>query len=566
MIRALFRLGRSPLAWILCAAAALRITGLFWGLPAADGWDNDGFAPRNFLTALALTYTPGSYFTYPPLHAFVLAVLTLPGILIALFQAPSFAQADVIATFTSPGLATYFAVVARLVSLFMSLGIIWCVGDMARRIAGARAGLFAAGACALSVVLTYYGQVSNLDVPYLFWASFSLLFVMRAVTEHRPKLFWWAALLAAGAVATKDQAYAVFALALPLFLIAWFAADPWPRRHARAVAMTVLLAAAASLLALLLVDGAITNPAGFARRVAFLVGPASQDYAAYVSGPAGWWALLADVSAFFLRGYGGVTVLLAAGGIALHLVRLREDRSIWVAGLLPLFVIISFTVCFNFSALRTDHRFLLPQAVFACFYIGIAAAWLAFNANRWLAIVARVGLTATALMALHHGIAINAAMLMDPRYDAERWMAQHVGPGDTIEIYGQNIFQPRYPAHARVSRVGQGDLKVRNPLPGVTELREPFTTPRAPEFIVVNGKWMQRYLIEVQPLRAGRIYPRTQRDAFQDVDARRYFSALDNDRLPYRLVHVAQYKSRFWPVVHMHDSLAEPIGIYERVP
>ena len=67
---------RSPLAWILFVAAALRITGLFWGLPASDGWDNDGFAPRNFLTALALTYTPGSYFTYPPLHAFVLAILT----------------------------------------------------------------------------------------------------------------------------------------------------------------------------------------------------------------------------------------------------------------------------------------------------------------------------------------------------------------------------------------------------------------------------------------------------------------------------------------------------------
>ena len=33
----------------------LRLAGLFWGLPAADGWDDDGFAPRNFLTALALT-------------------------------------------------------------------------------------------------------------------------------------------------------------------------------------------------------------------------------------------------------------------------------------------------------------------------------------------------------------------------------------------------------------------------------------------------------------------------------------------------------------------------------
>src|SRR5882672_10519362 len=88
---------RSPLVWILAAAAGLRLAGLFWGLPASDGWDDDGFAPRNFLTALALTYKQGSYFTYPPLHAFLLALLTLPGIAVALLQTPSFHQADVIA-------------------------------------------------------------------------------------------------------------------------------------------------------------------------------------------------------------------------------------------------------------------------------------------------------------------------------------------------------------------------------------------------------------------------------------------------------------------------------------
>ena len=39
-------------------------------------------------------------------------------------------------------------------------------------------------------------------------------------------------------------------------------------------------------MALLLVDGAITNPSGFARRIAFLTGPASHDYFEYAAGPA----------------------------------------------------------------------------------------------------------------------------------------------------------------------------------------------------------------------------------------------------------------------------------------
>jgi len=137
---------RNPLLWILAVAAGLRLAGLFWGLPASDGWDDDGFAPRNFLTVLALTYKHGSYFTYPPLHAFFLALLTLPGLAMALLQAPSFHQADVIGEFIKPEYMTFFAVTARLVHLVLSLGIIWCVGEMARLVAGRGAGLFAAGA------------------------------------------------------------------------------------------------------------------------------------------------------------------------------------------------------------------------------------------------------------------------------------------------------------------------------------------------------------------------------------------------------------------------------------
>ena len=47
---------RAPLFWVLVLAVAMRVAGIAWGLPASDGWDDDGFAPRNFLTALALTY------------------------------------------------------------------------------------------------------------------------------------------------------------------------------------------------------------------------------------------------------------------------------------------------------------------------------------------------------------------------------------------------------------------------------------------------------------------------------------------------------------------------------
>jgi 4-amino-4-deoxy-L-arabinose transferase-like glycosyltransferase len=556
------RLARQPLFWILLAAAGLRLAGLFWGLPAADGWDNDGFTPRNFLTALALTWKPGSFFTYPPLHALLLAVPSLPVAAWALAHAPSLSQHDVIATITSPVYMTVFAVIGRFVGIAMSLGIIWCVGEMARLIAGARAGLFAAAACALSVLLTYYGQVGNLDVPYLFWSMLSLLAVMRAIAGYDIRQLWWAALLAAAAIATKDQAYAVFALSLPLVLLLWFVADAWPRENSRKIAMTLVPAAAVALFALLLVDGVITNPSGFLRRVAFLTGPASQDYAEYLQGPQGWWALLRDMAIYFGHGTGWCVLVLAALGVGLHL--RRSAGALRMAGLLPLLAILSFIICFNFAALRSDDRFLLPQAVLACVYIGIAADALAFSrpARR---LAGRFILATLAVVALHHVIGVNAAMLMDPRYDAERWMAAHVAPGDTVEIYGQNCFQPRFAPGMKVSRVGQGALNVRNPLPGVTELRQPFSAPRGSRFIVVSAVWARRYLRPQVPLGAGRIYSKIQQADFANEDARGWFAGLRDGGRGYRLVHASSYNGAIWPAVHIHDSLAGAIWIYERV-
>lgn len=556
---------RAPLFWILAAAAGLRIAGLFWGLPASDGWDDDGFAPRNFLTALALTYKPGSFFTYPPLHAFIMAILTLPGVVIALLQVPSFSQADVVGEFTRPGYMTYFAVVGRLVNLAMSLGIIWCVGEMTRLIAGARAGLLAAAACGLGVLLTYYGQVSNLDVPYLFWSLLALLWCMRTLVEQRVKRMWGAALFAAAAIATKDQAAALFALSLPAILALWFTADDWPRRHARAVLTTLLLSGAVALVALLAIDGAITNPSGFVRRIAFLTGPASGDYAAYPGGSAGWFALLTDMADYFLHGYGGVVVLLAGIGLALHLRRYRE-RSAWIAGLLPVLALVSFSLCFNFTALRTDGRFLMPQAVLATVYIGIAADYFAFSFEGWRRWVGRAILAVTALFALHHCIAVNAAMIFDPRYDAERWMAAHIPAAETVETYGQNAYLPRFPASAVVNRVGSRPLNTRNPLPHVTELREPYdaVAARNPRFIVVSDWWLRHYTEPQSELGGRRMPSKVQQALFSDLAARRYFTALRDEKLNYRLAHAAAPVQRLWPLLHIHESLNETILIFER--
>lgn len=555
---------RVPLFWILLLAAGLRLAGIFWGLPASDGWDNDGFAPRNFLTALALTWTPGSYFTYPPLHAVILAILNLPSVVLALLHAPSLSQHDVIGEFIKSEHMTWFAVTARLVSLAMSLGIIWCAGEMARLLAGPRAALFAACAAALNMALTYYGQVSNLDVPYLFWAMLSLLAVMRAIALHEPRRFWHAALLAGAAVATKDQAYGVFLIGLPLALALWFATDAWPRRNARNVLVPLLSAALTAIVLLLLVDGAITNPSGFLKRIAFLTGPASSDYAEYAGGVGGWLALLGDMAAYYLRGgYGAVAVLLAGLGFAAHWRGSKDGMR--AAGLVPLLAGVSFTLCFNFAALRSDDRFLMPQGVLACVYIGIAAEMLVFAGKAWLRMAAQVALAITALLAFHQCFAINAAMLMDPRYDAAAWLAGQVRPGDIIEVYDRNWMLPRFPPATRVVRIGPNEPSRRSPLPGVLELQEAYGSPRGARFVLVSSVWARRYMEPARPLSPGHIYSRMQQRDLRNSEARTYFARLATEQLGYRLAHVAHYQG-LWPPVHIHDSLNESISIYERRP
>jgi len=545
---------RQPLTWILLVALGLRLTGLFWGLPGADGWDDDGFAPRNFLTALALTWAPGKYFTYPPLHAIILALPSLPVVAWALAHAPSLHPADVIATITRPEYMTIFMVIARAIAIAMSLGIIWLIAKISQLIAGPRAGLCAAVACTLGVALTYYGQVSNLDVPYMFWAMLALWQATRAAVEQAPRRLWWAALAAAAAIATKDQAYALFALAVPVWLALWFAADLWARRRAAMILNVLLAAALLSIALLLLVDGALTNPAGFAARLHFLTGPASQGYAAYPATLAGRLALLADMR----DAWWGLPLALTVLGLwrAAHL----RHRA---AAFLPALAALSFTLCFNLTALRTDTRFLLPQAVLASIYVGIAADWLLTWKARLPALAARLVLALSGLSAMHGVIGVTAALLLDPRYDAEAWMADTVKPGDTITTYGQNAYLPRFPAWATVTRLSPAPLAGRNPLRPVIEVRAPFAATKA-RYIVVNDWWLRHYTSPVSELGGRRTPSIRQRALYDDAAAHAWFTALRQGLAGYRIVHVAAPHTGIWPELHIHESLNETILIFER--
>lgn len=562
-------LPRSPLAWVLAVGAVLFFVGIWWGLPATDGWDNDGVAPRDFLGALVLTFTPGKFHTYPPVHSVLLGVLTAPITITALVRSSSLAEADVLREIISVPYMTAICWVARAVTLAMALGIAATLAKIAEELHGKRAGWCAAAAAIANAPLVYYAHTTNLDVPYLFWGCLALLALVRAIARREPKRLRRVALFAALAVGTKDQAYALFVAGVPLALVLWPLLDAWARRERRAIAREVGVAILVGAAAMLVVDAVVFNPSGFRARVGFLVGSASQDFVLYTNDWAGRAAVVKDAVVRFPLYYPLVFAPFALAGVLLHVARTRapDARGRLVAGLVPLLAIVSFTVAFNCVARRTEDRFLLPQHALLAVYMGVAIEPLVFAMAGVTRVLARVVVAAAFARALYASAGVDVNLLYDPRYDAEAWLAANARPGDTIETYGLNVYLPRFPPQARVVRVGPDPAASRAPLPGVLEVVDTFENAavRRPRFVVVSQGWAWRYLDDPNaPRPPGHTVPPGQVAAGVDPDGTGFFRGLLDQQRGYHWAHAGVWQSKIWPRLDIHASTSREIWIFER--
>ncbi len=573
MIDRLKLLLRSPLAWVVILAGVVRVIGIGWGLPSSDGWDNDGVAPRDFLAGLVETFVPGHYFTYPPVHLLLLAVLTLPITVVALVRAPSLSQNDVVGEILKVPYMTANAYVARSVSLVMSLATIVLVARIAEELRALstdredprvrRAGLCAGAFAAVNLSATYYAHTSNLDTAYLFWAFASLLVFVRALTRRDPQRLRRAFVLAVLAVGTKDQAFGLFLYAFPVALALFVALDPWARTRRRAVLREIAVASALAAVVFLVADAVVFNPTGFRARLAFLAGSASKDFVTYTSDWTGRGRMLRDAAKVFDHYYPFSLTAVGLAGIAVQAI--RAPRSI--ASAIPLFSAVSYTALFNFTALRTDHRFFLPQSLLLAIYGGLALEPVVFAAQAWVRILGQAALAASFALAIHKCLAVDAVLLYDPRYEAEAWLEAELKDGELVETYGNNVYLPRFPAKARVIRVGPEPLDRRNPLPGVVEVQAPFegAAERHSRFIVLPGGWLWRYLIDPNPrLEPGQTMPPTQARTATDPAGTRFFARLTRSMDEYGVVRGFKYRPYFFPMLDIHASTAREVWIYER--
>ncbi|HSY20966.1 MAG TPA: hypothetical protein VK841_02575 [Polyangiaceae bacterium] len=528
------------------------LVGITWGLPSSDTWAADSISPRSCgLGAIAQTYWPGHFHTYPPLHMAILTVLSLPWMGLAAARAGTGAGA-LAAELIKPLYMTGIEASARAVAAAMALGIVVQTIRLWTRLWNPRVGVVAGAVVALNSTLVYYAHTGNLEVPYLFWLTWALVEmdrVMAGEPRERPAL-----LLAAAAVLTKDQAAAALLLPLPLALLV----VPWVLRRASPARRSLVTAAAIAAVAYALVSGAVTNPVGFARRIAFLLGPASQTWAGYPHTAPGALSLARDALLATPHFSSWPVALAAIAGLILA--AKAAPAPFRLRRLVPFAAAVSFAVFFTLGARRSEDRFLLPESLGFFPYAAVAfgAAW-----DRWASPrLVFVGMAAAAFTpALLAVASVDATLLADSRYDAERFL-QRMQKGAHVVVYGGPIFLPRIPSSLVAERLGIEPIADRQAIAGITDVVDPAMNPRSrsPAAIVLSTELSTPAVIE--PPSASKPFGLMQ---YADAKSHGLFRSLFDGSLGYvRVLRAECTLPDPLECRNIHDSTGREVWIYMR--
>jgi hypothetical protein len=554
LARALAR--RRAEALVLLGFALAVAVGCWWGLPGSDSWAADSISPRSCgLGAIVETYRRGHFHTYPPLHMLLLTLLSLPWMALAAARVgpnPEALGLELI----KPLYMTAIEASARALTLVMALGVVY--GTMAywTRAASRRVGVLAGIAVAVDATFVYYAHTGNLDVPSLFWIVLTLVKAQRVLAGEPSEWPLW--LCATCAVLTKDSAAGALALAIPLAIAVAVMRAPRSSVLGRERAQRARRFATAGIgaaLFYLVASGALVNPTGFVRRLAFLFGPASQTWTPFPPGLRGVLAVAASATRSIPRFGSWPLAVAALVGVMLALGAPRSrDR---VALTLPLVAALSFAALFDLGARRSEERFLLPQAILLFPYAALAFECL-WSWRPRLAVA--VGILC-AVPALNGVVSMDATLLADPRFSAEAFLAS-LPAGTRVEVYGGPVFLPRIPRQLVATRPGVEPLADRQRIDGVEELVDPAMDPRprVPAVIVLSTELSSEAVTEPpsRPLPAATI-------AYHDAASHRMLRGLYDGSLGY--ARAATFRCTLpWPLAcrSIHDSTAGQVWIYAR--
>lgn len=410
------------LAALLLASAALFVVPVWWGLPSVSGWAVDEILPREVVPAAAW---PDKY---PPLHRYLLTALA------AVVEAAGRALGA-----AAPEVETARFLAGRLLSTAMALATLWLLYRAVRVGEDRATALWTVALTAPALPFVYYAKTANLDGPYLFWFALSALFYLRALDGARVSDYLGLGVAAACAVATKDQAYALYVLP-PVALVL----DLARRRRGegrgawRALVDRRLWLGAVAAAATLALIWWWAEDGEMSRHFAVLTSErAVGRYRVYPATLVGQWREAVSSARYLGLAVGAPTALAAVVGLALALRRPRRYR-------LPLSLLLTAVSYYLFFVAPIGYnyvRFLLPVLPVTALFAALAVRRCGGGSRSrvaWTVVVVVVALA----WPWSRAVALDLHMLGDARYGAEDWL-QSTGLASRAVALGNKLHLPR---------------------------------------------------------------------------------------------------------------------------
>jgi hypothetical protein len=454
---------RRALALVLLLAFGLLIWGLEWGLTDAS-WAADELRPDWVRGVMHQGFGSGWYDKYPWLHYAVLAV-----------PVSSFELADRLGILPLASTASWAGQLAlmRVVSVLMALGALVAAYLCGVELVGPRRAVFPPLALLLTPLFLYYGKVANLDMPALCWFAWAMVAFLRIQRTGTLRDYLWLGIAAAGAVATKDQAYASLALVGAAVVLInarqQTGATTWRARLGLALGdRRIWAAGAAAILASAILHNMVFNLRGFVSHVRLLA--TLGDLAIAPRTAAGCLELTGLTLSLFRWSLGWPLFVLAGAGVAGALVRRDRRRWLWL-----LVVPLSFHAFFTWVTLYVNDRYLFGGIFVLALFAGPACSDL-LDAARWRR-AGRAAVAAAFVYALLYASSINVMMSLDARRAVKAWVAASTDARSVVGLLGRS-YMPSIAPPARTVVVE----------PGIDAVSQ-----TSPDLVVVNARFAGRF-------------------------------------------------------------------------
>jgi hypothetical protein len=415
------------LLFVLGISLLLNWVGIGWGLPAWRGWAMDEIIPAEVLAGMEQYFSNGWYGKYPPLHYYLLALFYFP---ILFLRGASAATVG-----NDLQLYTILYAIGRFISVVMGTAIVYLVYRIGCELFEHRAAVFAALITALGGPFVFYAKTVNLEVPYIFWFSLSLLFFVRVIKRHALGDYVFFTLAAVCAVCTKDQAYGFYVFApIPIVMSAYVqakAAAPEATFGKTLFARKNFIALGAGIVLFALLQNWPFNFSGFLMHLRTLLGTASKGYQIYPRTLAGYWEMSVQAVRHLRFALGWPAFIVCLLGVARELMRKKKDYLL----LSILVLVLSYYITFICLVMYHYERFMIPVALMLALFGGRLLSD-GFNWKPGPPWAKKVVFSLMSAIMLWNPVSVNALMVMDSRYKVERWMKRNIHPDHSVGFIG----------------------------------------------------------------------------------------------------------------------------------